>query len=153
MPTEEFQTVFGSTPNGNFDVTMLKITAAQIHETAGELAPTTILHLNLPFVIDVQWDVTGRFANRIGGNWDLHAYLEHMGAGPDLDLTDPGDHIIPLQAVTPPHHYHISFDVPAGRVTHEGSYKLFVAVTYTDRQGVPDDMAGYWEGPILQFYP
>jgi hypothetical protein len=151
--TMEFQTLLGPVPNRLFDVTMKAITAAEIHEPGGSPAPSTVMHINQAFNIDIQWDVTGALANAIGGWWDLHAYLEKMGTGPDLDLTDQADHIIELQAGPIPHHYHRQFDVPVAKVTNEGAYKLFVTVTYRNRMNVPDQMAGYWEGPILQFYP
>jgi hypothetical protein len=151
--TTEFQTLLGPIPNGLFDVTMKAITAAEIHEVGPGLSPSTVMHINQAFNIDIQWDVTGGLANAIGGSWDLHAYLEKMGAGADLDLTDPGDHVIPLQAGPIPHHYHRQFDVPVGRVANEGAYKLVVTMTYRNRMNVPDQMAGYWEGPILQFHP
>lgn len=159
MPTEVFQTLLGPTPNDLYNVTMTQITATQIqemlptvHPPEALLQPSTVLHINQAFRINLQWDVSGRLANTIGGNWDLHAYLEHMGDGPDLDLTDPNDHLIPLQAGNLPHHYHKWFDVPAGIVAHDGAYKLFATLTYINLAGVPDQMAGYWEGPILQFY-
>lgn len=163
MPTEEFQTVFGPTvptPNGFFDITMQTITANQIKEPSSALAPSTVMPLNQAFTIDIQWDVDGVLWPMLGGSWDLHAYLEKMGTGLDLDLTDLANHIIPFTFANtapipppPPVHYHRQFDVPAGTVTQEGAYKLIVTLTYRNLLDMPGPMAGYWEGPILQFYP
>lgn len=164
MP-HDFQTLFGPTPNGTFDVTMTDITATQIQEVPPAvhpplLQPATIIHINQAFKIDVQWDVNGMSWAWISGTWHLHAYLEHMGVGSDYDLTDLADHLIPFQFANPaplppapPVHYHRTFDVPAGFVGQEGAYKLVVTLTYINNAGQPDQMAGYWEGPILQFYP
>ncbi len=148
MP-HEFQTLFGPIPNGIFDVDMTEITSAQIQETG--LAPSTVLHVGLAFRIHVVWNVSGQAWAWINGQWDLHAYLELMGPGPELMLTDPNDHVIPFRFDGLP--YDRWIDVGQNVVNDAGAYKLVVTLTYINNAGQPDQMAGYWEGPILQFYP
>ena len=81
----------------------------------------------------------------------LHCYLERIGPGADLDLVDPADHIIPLTPGTSPVNYFVHFDVPAGAVA-AGLYQLVVSMTYLEPTGAPGPMAGFVEGPMLQFY-
>src|SRR5690242_15875016 len=72
------------------------ITALQ-HEHGG-VAPATIIRTDQSWAVNVNWQTTGIATGMICGEWHLHAYLESIGPGPDLDLVDavsPG-HIIPL---------------------------------------------------------
>lgn len=131
------------------------ITAVQ-QENGGAL-PETIIRTNQSWAVDVSWTTTGFVTGMIAGEWHLHLYLESIGPGADLDLTDaiaPG-HIIPLTPGPSPVNYAVRVDVPAGRVTAPpaGSlYKLAVTLTYFDATGAPGPMAAFEEGPILQFY-
>ncbi len=134
-------------PAGFFDVTM---TGPTVHESGGA-PPTTIIRTNQPWHVHVEWDTTGMLTGMITGNWDLHLYLESVGSGPEVDLTDPNEHIIPLSPGPSPRHYHFHPDVAAGAVP-AGPYRLALTLTYTDATGTPGPMAGYWEGPIIQFY-
>ena len=131
------------------------ITALQ-HEHGG-VAPQTIIRTDQSWAVNVNWTTTGFVTGMISGNWHLHVYLESIGPGDDLDLTDainPG-HIIPLRPGLSPVNYSVHFDVLAGRVKAPPAgilYKLAVTLTYFDASGAPGPMAAFVEGPLLQFY-
>lgn len=133
-------------PPGLFDVSEI---TATFHEEGG-VAPSTILYTDQRWHVDVHWETSGAITGWVTGNWDLHLYLESMGPGEDLDLTDPNEHIVPLTPGLSPILYDYHPDFNAGIVT-TGVYKLVFTVRYIEASGNPGQMAGYWEGPILQF--
>lgn len=133
-------------PPGLFDVSEI---TATFHEEGG-VAPSTILYTDQRWHVDVHWETSGVITGWVAGNWDLHLYLESMGPGEDLDLTDPNEHIVPLTPGLSPILYDYHPDFNAGIVT-TGVYKLVFTVRYVEASGNPGQMAGYWEGPILQF--
>jgi hypothetical protein len=126
------------------------------HEHGG-VAPQTIIRTDQSWAVNVSWTTTGLVTGMIAGSWHLHVYLESIGPGADLDLTDainPG-HIIPLTPGISPVNYFVHFDVLAGTVTAPPAgilYKLAVTLTYFDASGAPGPMAAFEEGPLLQFY-
>ncbi len=137
-------------PQGLFDVTM---SAAAIVKEVGGMPPATIIRTDQAWSVEVEWDVTGIQTGWIAGQWHLHIYLEKLGPGDDLVITDPNEVDIPLIPQPYPEtvHYHYHPDVKPGAVP-EGEYKLVVSLTYTDATGHLGEMSGFWEGPMLQFY-
>ncbi len=138
---------------GEFDVVGLSAYAVVHKEGTETNVPTTIIRTDQKWHIHIEWDTVGSATGMVTGKWHIHAYLESVGPGPEEMLFDPNEHIIELTPKTPPEtvHYHLHPDIPAG-IVPAGPYKLVVAVTYLDAAGNPGEMAGYWEGPILQFY-
>jgi hypothetical protein len=126
---------------------------AVVHETEGP-NPTTIIRTDQDWYVDVEWDTVGPLTGLIGGTWHLHVYLESMGPGKEYELFDknapPHEHDIPLTPGAAPVHYHLHPDIDP-KIVEPGAYKLVVTVTYTDLANTPFPMAGYWEGPIVQF--
>ena len=131
------------------------ITALQ-HEHGG-VTPPSIIRTDQSWAVNVSWRTTGLATSMICGEWHLHAYLESIGPGPDLDLTDavaPG-HIIPLTPGISAVDYFVYLYVLAGTVTAPPAgaiYKLAVTLTYFDASGAPGPMAAFEEGMLLQFY-
>ena len=126
------------------------------HEHGG-VAPATIIRTDQSWAVNVSWTTTGFATGMICGAWHLHVYLESIGPGEDLDLTDaiaPG-HVIPLTPGISPVDYFVHVDVLPGAVTAPLAgilYKLAVTLTYFDASGAPGPMAAFEEGPLLQFY-
>lgn len=143
---------------GLFDVTMSDLTAASIVEPGAR--PSTIIRTDHEWYVNLEWDTSGPLTGWIGGTWHLHLYLESMGPGDEVELFDekeppadpgyPKEHDIPLTPGPSPRHYHLHPDIKKNAVK-PGAYKLVATVTYTDLAGNPGEMAGYWEGPIVQF--
>ena len=124
----------------------------------------TIISTSQTWMIHVRWETRGPLNILLTGNWHLHAYLESMGPGPDVDVTDIADpdapHVIALAPAAGVSFYSADIAVPANVVglpagtamLQTGLYKLAVALTYIGPTGVPGPIAAYEEGPVLQFY-
>jgi len=124
---------------------------ASAHEHGGT-APQSVIRTDQSWAVNVSWTNTGFVTGMIAGNYDLHLLLESIGPGTDLDLTDPGDHIIALTPGSSPVPYSKHVDVNAG-VVPAGVYKLVVLLRYLEPGGTPGPMAAYVEtSPLLQFY-
>ena len=134
-------------PPGFFDVSDI---TATVREYQG-IPPTTIIRTDQPWDVLVKWTTSGVLTGWIAGKWDLHLYLESMGPGDDYELTDPNEHEMPLTPGVSPISYEYHPDVKGG-VVSPGQYSLVFTVRYINASGKPDQMAGHWIGPILQFY-
>jgi hypothetical protein len=159
---------------GEFEVEVLPYLTGTIGAKVYELdePPSRIIDINDPWVVEVDWTLTGRAQRFICGSWGVDVYMESIGPGPELELPDKPFENIPLNPIGDGH-YHARFDVPAGFIkTHvekwweeqlEGGglkrdretdivYKMVCTVTYKDLGGQPGPIAGFVEMPMLQFY-
>jgi len=131
-------------------------TISAIEHEHGGAPPMSIIRTNQSWAVNIRWQTTGLATGMITGNWHLHCFLESLGPGADIDLVDPGDHIVPLTPGPSPVNYAVHFDVPAGAVGPVPAagrlYRLVVSLTYREPGGGPGPMAGFVEGPVLQFY-
>jgi hypothetical protein len=132
--------------------------------------PTTIIRADQAWRVHIEWQTTGLAAAVMAGVFHVSAYLESIGPGADLKLPivpgpAPDELNVPLlsgafTALAAPdfgrRDYSRNINVPAGQVPTDvdrsRAYKLVVAITYTEPTGAPGPMAGFREGPILQFY-
>lgn len=136
--------------------------------------PTNILEAGQPWHVHVAWEMVGPGFQMIAGTWHLHVNLESMGPGPEISLFD---FIVPPGSLTVPSadgRYSQVFEVggpvivnayqtwyqntngvpPPEPFPHQGlPVKLVVLLQYINTLGQPDDIAGFYEGPILQFHP
>jgi hypothetical protein len=115
------------------------------------LNPTTILSVNTPWSIQLNWSMTGLLASSIGGDWRLQAFVESMGVGFEGLVAGPLS--IPVTfapIVNNTRTYVQNLPVPANPAIGVGAYKLVVTITHVNA-GVPTQIAAYMEGPILQF--
>lgn len=132
--------------------------SAVIHDEVG-VDPTTIIKAGDPWSVHIEWEMTGKNWHMIAGKWHVHVNLESIGPGPELSLVDFADKNCMNQPLpSPTGKYRCHFDVPGDVidkdvVPHQGlAMKLVVLLTYVDPLGHRGPIAGYWEGPILQFY-
>jgi len=128
----------------------VNITTAAVREYGG-VNPVTIIRTDQRWDVQIEWQTSGLIKSWVAGNWHLTIYLESMGPGEDYKLVDANEAIVPLLPAPPNYlfQYHPDFD--AG-VVPAGVYKLILTITYTALDDTPGEMAGYWEGPMLQFY-
>lgn len=118
-------------------------------KTAEPLAPTTIIETDDAWEVDINWTITGLVAPALGGDWNVRVFLESMdGLNPTGQV---GFANVPLASVPPSTNrkYSANISIAAGTV-NAGLYKLTAAITYSNL-GVPLDMAGFHEGPLMQF--
>ena len=123
---------------------------AEVYEEGG-VKPTTIIRTDQEWGVKVHWDFKGYLTPFICGEWCVHLCLESIGPGPELKLDHPH---IPLNPCGNGEYY-ADFEVEPGIVTGEDCstpYKLVVTVTYLNACDKPGPIAGFVEGPILQFY-
>lgn len=123
------------------------LTAALIDSTG---TPNRVLERNQPCSIKVDWSINGPVAPGLGGDWRIQVFMESMGPGPELSI---GTTTVPLNSVPPAavRNYTATLNIPGGTVPADGTYKLTLVLTHTNL-GVPDRMAGFVEGPVVQFY-
>ena len=110
-------------------------------------APTTIIRTDQAWKVRFHWRTYGKLNCVLCGKWNLRIYLEEMGKG-EFDL--PGA-TASVAFVSAPTDYEKDIVIPAG-VVPEGIYKLVVSITHTVPSGEPGPIAGFAEGPLLQFY-
>ena len=142
---------------GDFEVELPKpylggTISAEIHEV-GEDTPARIIGINDDWVVEVYWTLTGSLQPFICGEWCVHVFLESIGPGREFDLE--AARYIPLDPCGDGR-YHAEVRVPGGTIkTDECAipYKVVTSVTYRTECGKPGPIAGFVEGPIIQFYP
>jgi hypothetical protein len=120
-----------------------------ILKTAEPLAPSTIIETDDNWEVDVNWNIQGLVAPALGGDWDVKLFLESMdGLNPTKQV---GNAKVSLGSVPPSNNrkYTAKIKIAAGTVG-AGLYKLTAAITYSNL-GVVLEMAGFHEGPLMQF--
>ncbi len=127
--------------------------AAYVTEADG-VDPTTIIDTNTDFKVHINWFVEGALTPFVCGNWCVSLFLESIGDGPELRL--PAEPVeVPLHPQPGRNEYEAWILIPAGTIAPEHCsvpYKLVSTVTYRTVKGRPGPMAGFVEGPVLQFY-
>ncbi len=113
------------------------------------LQPTTIIRTTDTWHVSIGWQISGIVADAIAGTWQVRAFLESMGAGFEGQV-GPTININLAVDPTTPRDYNALVTVPPG--VPAGTYKLVVTVNYLTPANQPGFMAGYQEGPIIQFF-
>ena len=127
-----------------------------------EVAPPTpttpfdkVIRADQPWLIHLEWQVSGLAVPVQAGEWHLDVYAESMGPGPELRLPIPlAKHIVPL--VFGQTDYTFEYTVPPNTVPvqpgHSTPYMLVVTIVYHRPDGLPGPMAGFYEERMVQFY-
>jgi hypothetical protein len=112
--------------------------------------PATVLDAGLDFSIDAKWDIGALAALLLGGQWEVAAYVESIGEGPEQQVG--ATQIVPLNGGAL---YNAKIVVPAGTLPNNpeppksGVYKLIVVLTHRNFT-VVSDVAAVAEGPFLR---
>ena len=130
---------------GPYDVLFHGHMQAQVTDPHGTPAPT-IISLTDDWHLQVSWQVHGAFVASIGGKWQIRAYLESVGPGPEV-LVASRD-----VAMTGATNYNEIFFIGPNVPTQAGPYQLVTVLTSLNLLGTPAPFAAYEMGPILQFY-
>jgi hypothetical protein len=126
---------------------------AYITEVDG-VDPVTIIRSDQDWKVHVHWTLSGKLNEFVCGEWCLNLFLESIGPGRELRLPDEELHVH-LKPQPYETRYWETICIPAGRVPVDmcgTPYKLVVTVTYLTPKGEPGPMAGFVEGPVVQFY-
>lgn len=118
--------------------------------------PNHVLELGKPWSIEVKWEThnipavpPSNVADVLGGEWLVSAYLESMGAafegqvGPTVT--------VPYEPWPGAAGWTATIHVPATQPPSAAVYKLATVIAYR-YGGSPKPMAGFVEGPLIQFY-
>ena len=113
-------------------------------------APSTVLEAGKQFTIRVNWTVSPLAARLLGGEWQLAAYVESIGPGPERQVGRTVT--VPLTGGTT---YRADLRVDANTLPNNpapptsGVYKVATVLTHRNF-GVITDVAGLVEGPVLR---
>jgi hypothetical protein len=130
---------------------------AWITEVGGE-DPVTIIRADQDFKVHLKWRLKGRLAEFVCGKWCLSIFLESIGPGREIKYPRES---LELDLVPCPedeegaNEYSAYITVPSGTIRPDDCstpYKLVTTVTYLTPKDNPGPMAGFVEGPIIQFY-
>ena len=120
----------------------------------GRNAPQNVIKNTQPWRIEVEWHEEGLMAGVLPGNWVVDAYVESIGQGGEFKV---GTAATPMAFAA----HNVVINVPASNAAggvplapgeQTTPYKLVVTLTADNGAGGRYPMAGYAEGPILQFY-
>jgi len=119
----------------------------------GAFDPTTLIKTNQDWFVRIRLRTEGIMNGTTAGSFLLRLHLEGLGlAASELDL--PAVAVsVDLTPDSPPQDYLKDIEVKAGDVP-VGAYKLVTTVNVIGPapKKAPAAIAGYCEGPILQFY-
>jgi hypothetical protein len=111
----------------------------------------TVLDAGTPFEIQATWQVSPLAALLMGGQWEVAAYVESVGSGPEQQIGPTS--IVALDGRTGP--YSTTIVVPAGTLPDNpappdsGVYKLVTVLTHRNFGSV-SDVSAVEEGPFLR---
>jgi len=143
----EFEHPFGAAMTASGTVTVLD-------PAAGAFPPTTIIQRDHAWKVQVEWEINGPAAPAVGGEWVVRCYLESIGPGFEGQIGVP--ETVPLADAPPlplPREYEREIDIDAAEILgiSDGAYRLVTLINY-ENGGIPGEIAGHQEGPIVQFY-
>ena len=113
--------------------------------------PSTVLDAGTQFEIQCSWQVSPLAALLLGGQWEVAAYVESVGAGPEQQIGPTS--VVPLNGSAGP--YTTTIIVPAGTLPNNpappesGVYKLVTVLTHRNFGNV-SDVSAVEEGPFLR---
>jgi hypothetical protein len=128
----------------------------ELLDPAGVRPPSTIIRATDPWAVRVKWEIAGDQARFIGPNetWNVRVFLESMGPGPENQQNLPTLQVLATGGT--PQNYDHMITIPANtdlaNPAFSGVYKLVVVLTLRDAANNPLPVAGFHEGPVVQFY-
>lgn len=111
--------------------------------------PAVILHVGRPFSIEAEWTIEALAAVLLGGEWEVSAYVESIGPGPEQLV---GTTTVALTGATS---YNAVVTVPGGTLPNDpgppnsGVYKLVTVLTHRNFTKITN-IAALVEGPVLR---
>lgn len=125
--------------------------------------PNPVLEIDRDWWVRARWFVNGAFAPFLGGTWHVQVIVESMGTGDEKTLateTYPVTAVDNIPSITEPLEYskwihipsHLMDPDPTKSIQNEGVYKLVLLLTYRTPSNLVGRIAGFVEGPLVQFY-
>lgn len=116
--------------------------------------PVTIIQRDHPWQLQVDWSINGLPAQLLGGKWHVSAFIESIGGGFEGQVGATVDVDLSTAPALLNRAYSATINVPAANTIpgfNAGAYRLTVLVNYSNL-GVPGEIAGVEELPVMQFY-
>ena len=113
-------------------------------------APATVLEASQDFTIEASWQIDAISALLLGGQWEIAAYVESIGEGPEKQIGQT--EVRPLTGGTG---YSATITVPANELPDNpsapvsGVYKLVTVLTHRNFN-LLTNVAAVAEGPIVR---
>ncbi len=122
--------------------------------------PNPVLEIDRDWYVQAHWWIDGTAAYYLGGTWHIAVNIESMGPGVEKTLATVD---VPVTALGPgPITHRLEYrpwihipsrlQDPDNSIPTDGVYKLVVVLTYTTAFGQHGRIAGFNEGPMLEFY-
>jgi hypothetical protein len=111
--------------------------------------PSSVLDAGTDITIDANWEISQLAALLLGGEWEVAAYAESIGPGPEAKL---GAVTVPLNGGTT---YSATITVPATTLPNppaageSGAYKVVVLLTHRNF-GQVSDVSAIVEFPVVR---
>jgi hypothetical protein len=121
---------------------------AQLIDNNG--SPSSVLEASAPFTVHSTWSISPLAALLLGGQWQLAAYVESIGPGPEQEIGAAVT--VALNGST---NYTADITVPANTLPNNpappasGTYKVVMLLTHRNFGNVTD-VAGVVEGPVVR---
>jgi hypothetical protein len=112
-------------------------------------APSTVLEADTDFTVETAWTIDALSAALLGGEWEVSAYVESIGPGPEQLV---GTTTVALTGATS---YNAVVTVPGGTLPNDpgppnsGVYKLVTVLTHRNFTKITN-IAALVEGPVLR---
>jgi hypothetical protein len=117
--------------------------------------PSTVLDAGTNFEIRCSWQVSPLAALLLGGQWEVAAYVESVGAGPEQQIGTPPTRTVVVQLDGRTGPYTATINVPPNELPNNpapprsGVYKLVTVLTHRNFGNV-SDVSAVEEGPFLR---
>ena len=114
-------------------------------------APSTVLDAGQNFTVSARWTISPLAALLMGGRWEVAAYVEAIGPGPEQQIGATS--VVPLNGSTT---YSTDITVTAGTLPNNlpagqsGAYKVVVLLTHRGVNGAVSDVAAVVELPVVR---
>lgn len=118
--------------------------------------PNHVLELGRNWSVYVKWtlkdDPQNHLVASLRGTWEVKVKLESIGEGFEGQVGKTA--VVPLDGRTTPYDQRIKISNQPDPTDpkNEGAFMLVVLITFKNPAGQPQPMAGYREGPVLQFF-
>lgn len=140
MATTDIQFPEGLAGSGTFTATVVD----------NNLAPSTVLEASEPFTIQCTWNIDALTADVLGGEWQLAAYVESIGPGPEQQVGDTTSVAVVPDLLNYAGAIEVdAFELPDNVAPPEsGAYKLVTLLTHLN--GNITDISAVVEEPVLR---
>lgn len=124
---------------------------AIVQDPAGANPETHIIQIPDAWQVRVRWDVSGDAVTTFAEDalWRVRVSIESLGPGLEAIV---GEITEPVGAPAAAHNYDRTVNIPGSLAgLTPGPYKVVTVLTL-ENGGLPCPLAGYVEGPVVQFY-